>query len=786
MLGPARAAGAHREERMAKFGVGQSVKRVEDQRLLTGHGRYTDDINRPGQAYGFVLRSPYAHARIKSIGTEDAKAAPGVLGVFTAADFGDIDAVVPCFIPVTNRDGSDRADPKHPILCKDEVNYVGDNVAFVVAETLAQAKDAAELIEVDYEELGAVAGTKEAIEPGRPQVHPEAPGNIAFDWLHGDEAKVAEAFAKAAHVTKVDLVNNRLVCNAMEPRAAVAEFDGEKLVVHTGTQGPWAFRDTLAQNLGLDPANVQVITPDVGGGFGMKAMFFPEYSMTALAATKLKKPVKWAADRSESFLSDTMGRDHVTTAELALDADHRILGLRVQTIAAMGAYYYFFAPFIPTGAALKVLPGVYDIPVLSYAVKGVFTNTVPVDAYRGAGRPESIYCMERLIDAAARDLGMEPTELRRINFIKPSQMPYATAAGETYDTGEFERVMDKAMEKADYAGAAQRKKAAAAKGLYRGIGMCYYIESTMGDPAESAGIEFKTDGTVEVLVGTQSNGQGHETAYAQVLNQKLNVPFDKIKIVQGDTGRIKGGGGTGGSRSLTAQGTAINSAGDIVIERGKAYAAMHFETAAADIRFEGGTFSVAGTDKTIGIMELAEKARAMASPAEGIDGGLDAATTITLDAWTFPNGCHIAEVEIDPDTGIARIVGYNIADDFGFVLNPMLVEGQVHGGVVQGIGQALFEHTVYDESGQLRTGSFMDYCMPRADMLPSFGFSTVEVLCANNAMGVKGCGEAGSVGSCAAVINAVVDALQPLGVRHVDMPATPEKLWRLCNQAKAA
>jgi len=773
---------------MAKFGVGQPVKRVEDQRLITGHGRYTNDISVNGQVYGYVLRSPHAHAKIKSIDTTAAVSAAGVLGVFTAADFGSIEAGVPCFIPLTNKDGSDRADPVHPILCKDEVNYVGDNVAFVVAETPAQAQDAAELVEVDYEELPAVAGTKEALEPGQPQVHPEAPGNIAFDWFHGQEAEVEAAFANAAHTTKVELVNNRLICNAMEPRAAVATYDeaSGELVVHTCTQGGWAFRDTLAQNLGLDAEKVQVLTPDVGGGFGMKAMFYPEYTMTALAATRLGRPVKWSAGRSESFLSDSMGRDHVTTAELALDANHKITGLRVSTIASMGAYYYFFAPYIPTGAALKVLPGVYDIPALTYSVKGVFTNTVPVDAYRGAGRPESIYCMERLIDAAARELGMEPTELRRLNYIQPGQMPYQTAAGEIYDTGEFERVMDTAMAKADYAGFAERQRAAAAKGKYRGIGMCYYIESTMGDPSEGAGIEFNEDGTVEVLVGTQSNGQGHETAYAQVLHQKLGVPFEQIRVVQGDTKRIKSGGGTGGSRSLTAQGTAINSAGDLVIERGKAYAAQHFETAAADITFDDGTFAVAGTDKSIGIMELAEKAKTMASPGEGIEGGLDAATTIKLDAWTFPNGCHIAEVEIDPDTGVVSIVDYTVVDDFGFVLNPMLVEGQVHGGIVQGIGQALLEHTVYDEHGQLMTGSFMDYCMPRADDLPNFDFSTVEVLCKNNAMGVKGCGEAGSVGSCAAIINALVDALEPLGVRHVDMPATPEKLWRLMHEAKAA
>lgn len=771
---------------MAKFGVGQSVRRVEDQRLVVGKGRYTDDISLPGQAYGYVLRSPHAHARIVSIDTAAALAAPGVLGVFTANDFGAIEAGVPCFIPLQNKDGSSRADPPHPILCKDKVNYVGDNVAFVVAETLLQAKDAAELVEVDYEELPAVAGTTQATEPGRPQIHPDAPSNIAFDWHYGDAATVDAAFAAAAHTTTIELINNRIVCNAMEPRAAVAEFADGKLTVHTCTQGGWSFRDTLAQNLGLAPENVRVITPDVGGGFGMKAMFYPEYTMTALASVRLGRPVRWTADRSESFLSDSMGRDHVTKAEAAFDADHRITALRVSTTANMGAYYYFFAPYIPTGAALKVLPGVYDIPVLSYSVTGVFTNTVPVDAYRGAGRPESIYCMDRLIDAAARELGIDPAELRRINFIKPSQMPYKTAAGELYDTGEFERVMEACMAKADYAGAAARKAEAARQGRYRGIGMCYYIESTMGDPSETATVAFNEDGTVSVLVGTQSNGQGHETAYAQVLHEKLNVPFERIRIVQGDTARIKAGGGTGGSRSLTAQGTAINGASDIVIERGKAYAALHFETATADIQFSEGVFAVAGTDRRIDIMELAEKARAMPSPAPGIEGGLDAEHTAKLEAWTFPNGCHIAELEIEPETGVVTIVNYNVVDDFGFVLNPMLVEGQVHGGIVQGIGQALYEHTVYDEHGQLVSGSFMDYCMPRADALPSFDFSTLEVLCATNAMGVKGCGEAGSVGSCAAVINAIVDALEPLGVRHVDMPATQQVLWRLINQAKAA
>ena len=769
---------------MSKFGIGQPVRRVEDQRLVSGQGRYTDDIDLPGQAHGYVLRSPVAHGRITRLDVAAAKAAPGVLLVLTAAD---LDAGLPCLIPIENRDGSGRADPRHPVLCRDEVNHVGDNVAFVVAETRAQAKDAAELIEVEYAEEPAVADTAKALAPGAAQVHPEAPGNLAFDWHYGNEDQVEAAFKAAARTVRLELVNNRVICNAMEPRACVAEFDraAGKLTVHTCTQGGWGHRDVLAENLGLAPENVRVVTPDVGGGFGMKAFFYAEYSMASFAARALGRPVKWAAERGESFLSDTMGRDHVTVAELAFDADHRIQALRVNLVANMGAYYYAFAPYIPTGAALKVLPGVYDVKALSYGVKGVFTNTVPVDAYRGAGRPESIYCIERVMDYAADELGVDPVELRRKNFVRPEQMPFRTAAGELYDTGEFARVMDACLAKADWAGIGQRRAQARARGRRRGIGMCYYIESTMGDPTEHAAVEFKDDGTVEVLVGTQTNGQGHATAYAQVLHARLNVPFEKIRIVQGDTDRIKAGGGTGGSRSLTAQGVAINGAADLVVERGKAYAAQLFEAAAADIQFGDGTFRVAGTDKAVGIMELAAKARAMA-PIAGFEGGLDAAATTKLDAWTFPNGCHIAEVEVDPDTGTVAVVDYNIVDDFGVVLNPMLVEGQVHGGIVQGIGQALLEGAVYDEGGQLLTGSFMDYSMPRADNMPSFDFSTLEVPCRNNAMGVKGCGEAGSVGAPAAVINALVDALAADGVRHVDMPATPEKVWRLLHGRRGA
>jgi carbon-monoxide dehydrogenase large subunit len=771
---------------MAKFGVGQPVRRVEDQRFITGSGRYTDDIDLDGQAYIAVVRSPEAHARIASIDVGAAKGAAGVLAVITGAEYAKTGGnALPCGIPMENRDGSKGQNRLRPVLCTDRVRHVGDNVAFVVAETASQAKDAAELVAVDYDSLPVVADTESAAEPGQPLVHDDVPNNLSFDWEYGDRAAVDAAFARAAHVTRLRVINNRLVANAIEPRAAIADYDAAAgtVTLHTCTQGGWLLIDILAGTLKIDSSNVRILTPDVGGGFGMKALFYPEYAMAAWASRLLGRPVKWTGERSETFLADAMGRDHVTEAELALDGDHRIIGLRVETTANMGAYSSLFGPFIPTGAALKVLPGVYDVKHLVYRVKGVLTNTTPVDAYRGAGRPESIYLMERLMDAAAREVGEDRVEFRRKNFIPSSAMPFKTAAGEIYDSGDFARVMDTALEQADWGGFARRRSEAAARGMRRGIGMSYYIESTMGDPQEAAKITFEEDGTVSVAVGTQSNGQGHETAYMQLLNDRFGIPFEKIRIVQGDTAQLKWGGGTGGSRSLTAEGMAIRDASDLVIERGKHYAAQEFETAAADIEFarEAGEFRVIGTDRRIGILELAAKARTMPPP-EGGAPGLDAEAMAKIDAWTFPNGCHVAEVEIDPDTGATRIVNYVAVDDFGVVLNPLLVAGQVHGGVVQGLGQALMEHAIYDDSGQLLTGSFMDYAMPHAAEMPSFRVSTVEVPCKNNPLGVKGCGEAGSVASPAAVINAIIDALAELGVRQIDMPATPHRIWQAIQQ----
>ena len=771
---------------MAKFGVGQSVLRVEDQRFITGNGRYADDISLDGQAYGVVVRSPEAHARIKSIDIDAAKAAPGVLDVILA---GDITAhgsnELPCAIPMENRDGSAGKNPLRPVLCSDRVRHVGDHVAFVIAETAAQAKDAAELVDVDYESLDSVVDMGKAIGAGQPLVHDDVSNNLAFDWEFGDRAGTESALSSAAHVVELELVNNRLISNPMEPRAAVADYSGDELTMHVCTQGGWLFLDPLAAVMGIDREKIRVLTPDVGGGFGTKAFFYPEYALAAVASRKLGRPVKWTAERStDVFVSDVMGRDHITSAKLGLDADHKIVGMEVETKAGMGAYCNMFAPFIPTGAALKVLPGVYDVKNMVYRVLGILTNTTPVDAYRGAGRPESIYLMERLIDKAARQLGVEPVELRRKNYIGAEAMPFKTTAGETYDSGEFSRVTDEAFKVADVEGFKSRKAASA---NYRGIGMSYYIESTMGDPQEAAKIRFEDDGMVSIVVGTQSGGQGHATAYAQVLVDRLGVPFEKIQMVEGDTRALKQGGGTGGSRSLTAEGLAIRKASDVVVDRGKHYASQEFETAVADIEFsrEDGEFKVTGTDRKISLLELAAKSKTMTPPGNQ-EPGMDAEAIADIPQWTFPNGCHIAEVEVDPDTGVVTIERYTAVDDFGVVVNPMLVAGQVHGGVVQGIGQALYEQAVYDESGQLISGSFMDYCMPRADGVPSMAVSTVEVPCKNNEMGVKGCGEAGSVASPAAVINAIIDALKDLGVTEVDMPATPEAVWQLIQSHKGA
>lgn len=775
---------------MTKFGLSQSVRRVEDPRLLKGAGRYTDDIALPAQTFGYVLRSPHAHARITGLDAAAARAMPGVLAVITGADLQAAGlGGMPCEVAMKNRDGSNRAEAPRLALATDTVRHVGDAVAFVVAETLAQAKDAAEAVAVDYEILPSATDLATA-EQG-PPVWPAAPGNVAFDWEIGDKELAEKLFQEAAHIVRLTVVNNRVVVASMEARAAVALFDKEsgRFTLHTNTQGSWLVRDLLAEKvLHLPKEKVRVVTPDVGGGFGMKIFLYPEHVMVCFAARLVGRPVRWASERTEAFVADTHGRDNITLGELALDKDHRFLALRTRNVANMGAYLSIFAPAIPTFAGTKVLASVYGFQAVHAHVIGMFTNTTPVDAYRGAGRPESNYLVERLIDEAARQLRTDRAALRRKNMVTPGQMPWKTAMGALYDSGDFPTVLDAALARMDWQGFEARRQAALARGRRRGIGMAYYLEATGGDATERAEIRFAPDGGVDVLVGTQSTGQGHETAYVMLTSERLGIPAEKIRILQGDSDAAPTGGGTGGARSLYSEGQAIFVTAASVVEKGRQAAAEVLETAAADIEFEQarGRFAIAGTDRGIGILDLAAEMRGrVAAGKAGVL--LDTAEVADIKAHTFPNGCHMAEVEVDPDTGVVEIVRYSVVDDIGHAVNPLIVRGQVQGGVTQGIGQAVLERTFYDpQSGQLMSGSFMDYALPRADNVPDIEVELLEIPCATNPLGVKGAGEAGAVGSPPAVMNAIADALAPLGVRQVDMPATPENLWRRIRTARAA
>ena len=775
---------------MTKFGLAQPVRRVEDPRLLKGSGSYTDDITLPGTVHGVVLRSPHAAATITAIDTSAAKAVPGVLAVYTSADLNaDGIGTLPCAAPVKNRDGSAMAQPPHPVLADGKVRHVGDPVAFIVAETPKAARDAAEAVMVDYDVLPAVTDLARATEPGMPQVWPEAKNNVVFDWEIGDKGKTESLFAQAAHVTRLTVVNNRIVVSSMEARAALADYDAktERWTLRTNTQGGWLLKDLLSAAVFKVPAEkFRILTPDVGGGFGMKIFLYAEHVLTCYAARKLGRPVKWASERSEAFLADTQGRDNITLGEIALDKDGKFLALRTRNTAGMGAYLSTFAPYIPTMAGTGVLASVYGFQAVYANVIGVFTNTVPVDAYRGAGRPEANYLVERLIDAAARELKIDRVELRRRNMVGPEAMPHKTPVGKLYDSGDFRIVLDAALKNADWAGFEARRAEAAKRGKRRGIGLSYYLEATGGAPTERAEIRFADDGFVDVYVGTQSTGQGHETAYVQLTATELGVPGEKIRVIQGDTDSIPTGGGTGGARSLYSEGQAILLTTATVIEKGKKAASEALEAAVGDIAFEDGRFAIVGTDRGIDILTLAATQRQRAAKGEDVT-TLDAAEVAEIKAHTFPNGCHIAEIEIDPDTGVTRVVHYSVTDDVGKAVNPLIVRGQVHGGVAQGFGQAMLERTAYDpESGQLLSGSFMDYALPRADDLPDIKVDLVEVPCASNPLGVKGAGEAGAVGSPPAFINAVVDALSVDGVTHIDMPATPETVWRALSHRKAA
>ena len=773
---------------MTKFGLAQSIRRVEDPRLLKGNGRYTDDIVLPGMLHGIVVRSPHAAAKLGAINTTAAASVAGVKAIYTAADLrADGIGPLPCAAPVQNRDGSDMANPPHLALAEGAVRHVGDPVAFIVADTASAARDAAELVSVDYDILPSITDLAHVTDADAPLVWPDVQQNIAFDWGIGDKAATDALFATAAHVTSLTVVNNRVVVASMEARAAIADYNraADRWTLYANTQGGWLIKNLLGAVFQTEPAKFRVVTPDVGGGFGMKAFLYAEHALTCYAARKLGRPVKWASDRGEAFLADTQGRDNVTLGEIAIDKDGKFLALRTRNVANMGAYLSTFAPYIPTLAGGAVLSGVYGFQQIYANVLGVFTHTMPVDAYRGAGRPESNYLLERLVDAAARELNIDRAELRRRNMVPQSAMPHATPVGKTYDAGDFATVLDAALTRMDYTGFAARRAEAARRGKRRGIGLAYYLEVTMGDPTERAEIRFADDGFVDVYVGTQSTGQGHETAYIQLTSQRLGIDGEKIRVRQGDTDTIPVGGGTGGSRSLYSEGQAILVTADLVIDKGKLAAAEALEAAAADIAFADGTFSIVGTDRGIDIVTLAATQRQKAAAGEQAI-TLDSAEIVDVAEHTFPNGCHMAEVEVDPETGMVEIVRYRVCDDFGKTVNPMIVRGQVHGGVSQGLGQALLERTSFDASGQLLTGSFMDYALPRAADFPDIEVDLLEVPSVSNRLGVKGAGEAGSVGSPPALINAIIDALSVDGVTHIDMPATPESVWQALSMAKAA
>jgi len=776
---------------MVKFAIGQGVHRVEDHRLLTGAGNYTDDIHIEGAARAAILRSPVAHAVIRGIDVAAAKAAPGVIAVYTGADvaadgLGDL----PCVPPVTNRDGTPRADTPRPILAQGKVRHVGDPIALVIAETAVQARDAVELIEVDLDELPATVDTEAAAAEGAPQLFDHIPGNLAFDWESGDKAAVDAAFATAHETVAVRVVNNRIVVNSMEVRPVVAEYDPatDRSTLWSSTQGPHVFQTLLAEAvLKIDPAKLRCRTTDVGGGFGMKIFLYPEQALCTWASRKLKRAVKYLPDRSEAFVSDIQGRDNVSYAEAAVDADGVIQALRVTTYAALGGYLSHMGAFIPTNAGTHMLSGVYKIPHVYVNVKGVLNNTTPTDAYRGAGRPEAAYLIERVVDSVGYALRLTPDEVRRRNFIPPEAMPYTTPLGNVYDTGEFQTLMEEAMQRADWAGFEARRAEAAGRGRLRGIGMGYYIEKCGGGSPETADVRFTDDGRVEIRIGTQSNGQGHETAYAQILSDTIGIDGDRVRVIQGDTDEVPKGM-TGGSRSVPVGGAAVLLAGRQIVEKARRVAANAMEAASVDIEFADGVFTVAGTDKRMTIEQVAKAAMDPANLEDGMTPGLDERHERKPEAATYPNGCHVCEIEIDPDTGEMAIGRYTIVDDFGDTINPALLAGQVHGGIVQGFGQAVQEHTVYEAgSGQLVTGSFMDYTLPRAGDVPMFDFNVHNVRCTTNPLGIKGSGEAGAIGAPPALIAAIVDALRATtGLSHIDMPATPQVIWKVIQDARTS
>jgi carbon-monoxide dehydrogenase large subunit len=786
-------------------GIGASILRKEDRRFLTGRGNYVSDVKRPNMTWAVFARSPHAHARILSIGSSDAMKVPGVLLVLTGEDLAaDGVGSIPCGWGITGRDGQPMKEPPHPALAQGKVRHVGDPVAMVVAETREAAMQGAEALGISYEPLPASVGLLETLRPDAPQLYDDAPGNLCFEWDVGDKAATDAAFRDAAHVARISLVNNRLVGNPMEPRAAIGEYDPGtgQYTLWTTSQFPHIVKVLMGVFvLKIPQHKLRVIAPDVGGGFGVKQFHYPEETLVTLASSKLARPVKWVCDRSEGFVSDAHGRDHVSEAELALDENGKFLGLRVETVANMGGYLSTFGPNIPTNLYGLLLAGVYTTPQIYCLVKGVFTNTLPVDAYRGAGRPEATFLLERLVDVAATEMGISKVDIRRRNLIPKEAYPYQTPVMLEYDSGDPAACLDRALEVADWKGFAARKAESARNGKLRGIGLCTYIEAcglapsriagrlgARGGLFESATVRVHPTGDITVLIGTHNHGQGHETTFAQIVSEKLGLPTDRIEIVFGDTDKVQFGLGTYGSRSLAVGGPALARATDKVIMKGKKIAAHLLEASDGDIEFEAGLFRVSGTDRTKSFEEVAGAAYTPVNyPLEFLEPGLEEQAFYDPVNFTYPGGAHIAEVEIDPATGVVDLLSYVAVDDIGRVINPMIVKGQLHGGIVQGVGQALFENCVYDqESGQILSGSFMDYAMPRADRLPNMVIDTVSTLCTHNGLGVKGCGEVGTIGSPATVINAVVDALAHLGVTHVDMPATPNRIWRVIHSARTA
>ncbi len=784
---------------MSATGIGATVRRKEDLRFITGKGHYTADVNRPGQTLACFVRSPHAHARIKGIDAGAASKMPGVLAVLTGADLaGDKLGNLICGWMIHSKDGTAMKMAPHPALAQTKACHVGDPVAVVIAETLAQAKDAAEKVDVDYEVLPAAADPAQAQAAGAAQIHEVAPKNTIYQWHLGDKGKTDAAFQSAAHVTKLEIVNNRLVPNAIEPRAAIGEYDSGTghFTLWNTSQNPHVARLVIAAFIGMAPEHkLRVIAPDVGGGFGSKIFIYPEEAVALWASKRVGRPVKWVAERSESFLSDAHGRDHVTHAEMAFDRDGKIVGLRARTIANLGAYMSTFSSSVPTYLYATLLSGQYNIPNIYCEVDAVYTNTVPVDAYRGAGRPEATFVVERLVEAAAREMSVDPAELRKRNFI--SQFPHQTPVILTYDAGDYNASLKKALELADYKGFAKRKRESARDGKLRGIGLSAYIEACGIAPSqavgslgagvglwESAEVRVNPTGSVEVLTGSHSHGQGHETTFAQLVSERLGIAIDNISIVHGDTDIVQFGMGTYGSRSGAVGMSAIVKALDKVEAKAKKVASHLLEAAEGDIVFKDGKFTVAGTDRSVAWGDVALNAyTAHKFSGQELEPGLKETSFYDPTNFTFPAGCHVCEVEVDPDTGHTEIVNWTAVDDFGVIVNPMIVEGQVHGGIAQGVGQALLESAVYDKDGQLVTGSYMDYCMPRAHDVPSFKVDVTVTKCPSNPLGIKGCGEAGAIAAPAAVINAITDAI---GSEQIAMPATPQAVWTAIQRSNAS